>query len=53
MTENQRQQALTLCDRILETAAKLQAELQMASDVIEQEIESAGEGAPQWLAKPQ
>jgi hypothetical protein len=40
MTEAQRQLALTFCDRILETAAKLQADLQQAADVIEEEIEA-------------
>lgn len=34
MTEEQRRLALTLCDRILETAAKLQADLAEAKDVI-------------------
>jgi hypothetical protein len=41
MTEEQRQHALALCDRILETAAKLQADLQAAKGVIEEEMEAA------------
>jgi hypothetical protein len=38
MTDQQRQQALALCDRILDTAAKLQADLHAAAEVIEEEI---------------
>jgi hypothetical protein len=38
MTDEQRQRALALCDRILETAAKVQADLQGAKAVIEGEI---------------
>jgi hypothetical protein len=41
MTEEQRQHALALCDRILETAAKLQADLQGAAQVIEEEMQAA------------
>ena len=37
MTEDQRRQALALCDRILETAAKLQADLQQTKKEIELE----------------
>jgi hypothetical protein len=39
MTDEQRRQALALCDRILETAAKVQADLQEAKAVIEEEME--------------
>ena len=41
MTEEQRQHALVLCARILETAAKLQADLQAAKAAIEEEMEQA------------
>jgi len=36
MTEDQRQHALALCGRILETAAKLEANLHAAKKVIEE-----------------
>jgi hypothetical protein len=36
MTEEQRQHALALCARILETAAKLEADLRAAKKVIEE-----------------
>lgn len=41
MTEEQRKLALDLCDRILQTAARLQADLKTAAAVIEDEIERA------------
>ena len=40
MTEGQRQHALALCDLILATAAKLQADLREAKEVIEGERET-------------
>ena len=38
MTEDQRRHALALCESILATAAKLQADLRAAAEVIEAEI---------------
>lgn len=38
MTEDQRQHALALCGRILETAAKVQADLREAKKVIKEEM---------------
>lgn len=42
MTERQRRQALVVCGRILETAAKLQADLREAKAVIEKELAEGG-----------
>ena len=38
MTEDQRQQALILCERILETAAKIHADLAAAAALIDEEM---------------
>ncbi len=38
MTEEQRRDALALCDRILETAARAQADLREAKAVIDDEM---------------
>lgn len=46
MTEEQRKIALSLCDRILQTAARLQADLRATSTVIEEEIEFASRTTP-------
>jgi len=40
MTEEQRQEALALCERILETAARLEADLQAAAAAIAEETEN-------------
>jgi hypothetical protein len=41
MTEEQRQRALILCERILETAAKIHTDLAAAAALIEEEIGTA------------
>jgi hypothetical protein len=48
MTKGQRQLALDLCDRILQTAAKLQTDLAAAAAVIGKEIESRHRDLPAW-----
>jgi hypothetical protein len=48
MNEEQRQRALDLCDRILQTAAKLQTDLAAAAMVIKEEIEMRRRNLPPW-----
>jgi BMFP domain-containing protein YqiC len=52
MTEEQRQRALYLCDRILQTAAKLRTDLAAASNVIREEIELRHRELPPWHRSP-
>ena len=52
MNEQQRRRALDLCDRILQTAAKLQTDLAATARVIKEDIELHHRDPPPWRKSP-